>query len=397
MILVGIDVASEKHDVCIMRDTTEVVRSPFTIPNDASGMKKLLDEIDKAKKLFPDDGIRIGLESTGVYSAAICEMLANKFSGRVVLINPVLTSMFQLSQSVQYAKTDRKDALGICKFLSRNEDIRPYAVVSYHTRALRQLYRERTKLNKRLNQDENRLKGLLHVGFPEFLSKKNNTLGLFELEFLRLFPTAASLKDMAPGKVIRKLSKTDYLRIDEERIKGLIAKAKTSIGSATLDGFTIVQTVERVIFYKSQIKEIDKEIGKLVKEEYPDLLTIPGVGAVTIAGIVGEIGNIGNIRSSDALVALAGLNPIVYQSGKFNASHTSISKKGSSYLRNALFLATKSMYLHRANPIYDFVNKKRKEGKRMTTAIDHGARKLCNIIFHLMKHKEAFRDVSATN
>ena len=102
---------------------------------------------------------------TGVYSMALTDYLATRYEGSVILINPILTSMFELSCHVHYAKTDKTDARGICKFLSKNEDIRPYAIVSYHTRQLRALYRERTKLNKRLNQDINRLKRQLRISF----------------------------------------------------------------------------------------------------------------------------------------------------------------------------------------------------------------------------------------
>ena len=143
MILIGIDVASEKHDVCIMSDIGEIFKEIFSIPNKEVGYKKLHDEIEKAKKLFKDDNIRIGLESTGVYSVGISEFLESKFKDSVVLINPVLTSMFTLSIRIHYAKTDKNDALSICKFLSKNQDIRTYTPVSYHTKQLRDLYRER--------------------------------------------------------------------------------------------------------------------------------------------------------------------------------------------------------------------------------------------------------------
>ena len=91
MILVGVDVASKKHDVSIIRDTGEVIRDNFTIPNKESGYKKLLDEIGKAEKLYPSDKVRIGLESTGVYSMSLTEFLATHYEDSVILINPILT------------------------------------------------------------------------------------------------------------------------------------------------------------------------------------------------------------------------------------------------------------------------------------------------------------------
>ena len=391
MILVGVDVASEKHDVSIMRDTGEVIRDNLTIPNKESGYKKLLGEIEKAEKLYPSDKVRIGLESTGVYSMALTDYLATRYEGSVILINPILTSMFELSCHVHYAKTDKTDARGICKFLSKNEDIRPYAIVSYHTRQLRALYRERTKLNKRLNQDINRLKGQLHIAFPELLGKNHATIGTFELEFLSKYPTADSIKDMKPEKLVAAFSKVKYMRLDVVKAGRLIESAKSSVGcSALTDGFVIKETVERIKLYKKQIKELSEAMVPLVKEEYGNLLTIPGIGAVTVAGIVGEIGNVENYHGSDSIVSMAGLNPFVYESGKYVATKTRITKKGSSYLRNALYIAAQSMYMHCVEPIYSFVNKKRKEGKRMVCALDHAARKLCNIIFTMMKQKSDF-------
>lgn len=398
MILVGVDVASEKHDVSIMRDTGEVIRDNFTIPNKESGYKKLLDEIEKAEKLYPSDKVRIGLESTGVYSMSLTEFLATHYEDSVILINPILTSMFELSCHVHYAKTDKTDARGICRFLSKNEDIRPYAIVSYHTRQLRALYRERTKLNKRLNQDINRLKGQLHIAFPELLDKKHATIGLFELEFLSKYPTADSIRNMKPEKLVSAFSKVKYMRIDIARAKKLIEAAKTSIGSSALtEGFVIKETVERIRLYRKQINELSEAMVPLVKEEHGNLLTIPGLGAVTVAGIVGEIGDVSNYHGSDCLVAMAGLNPKVYESGNYAASHTRISKRGSSYLRNALYMAAQSMYMHGTEPIYSFVNKKRKEGKRKVCALDHAARKLCNIIFSMMKTRSEFIPSSANS
>ena len=237
--------------------------SSFTIPNRESGYKKLLGEIEKTKKLFPDDKVRIGLESTGVYSVGLAEYLAKFYGVSVILINPVLTSMFELSIHIHHAKTDRTDALGICKFLAGNQDIRPYAVVSYHTRQLRELSRERNKINKRINQDVNRLKGLLHIAFPEFLSKKHNTLGFFELEFLKRNPTAESIKDMQPEDLRKSLKDVRFLRISLDKARKLIEAAKACVGSRSLcDGIIIQTTAERIELFHDQKKRIGLESRK---------------------------------------------------------------------------------------------------------------------------------------
>lgn len=375
-----------------MKDTGEVIRKNFQISNNQEGFKKLLHYIDEAKKLFNDDVVKIGLESTGVYSIAITGFLADVYKDSVILINPVLTSMFQLSHQVHYAKTDKQDALDICKFLSKNQDIRPYTRVSYHTKRLRALYRERIKLNKRLNQDMNRLNGIVHYTSPEFI-EKYPTFGKTELEFLFKYPSAYSLKKLTTKKLLKSFSKLKYMHLTENKAKELIELAKHSIATTEEDGFSAQQVIERIMLYKKQISSINEKIVPIVKEHYPNLLSIPGIGAVTIAGIVGEIGDVNNYHGSDSIVALAGLNPFVYESGTYKAAHTRITKSGSSYLRNALYLATLSMYMHKVEPIYSYVEKKKKEGKKHICALNHAARKLCNILFSLMKHKDEFKTI----
>lgn len=394
MILVGIDVASEKHDVAIMDDSdTTKVHARLRIENSSAGYKKLLGAIEAAKELFPNEGLRIGLESTGVYSVGLTEYLARIYGGSVILINPVLTSMFELSIRVHYAKTDANDAVGICKFLARNQDIRPYAPVSYHTRRLRSLYRERSKLCKRLLQDTCRLKGMLHVAFPEILGLGCGRIGQFELEFLKRYPTAESLKGKRPESLAKALSKVKYLRFGLDKAKEIVSLAKDGISCDSMfDGLMIRSAVERIELLRRQIGEIDDMMDSIVREEHPNILTFPGMGSITVGAFIGEVGDVSNYHGSDGIVALAGLNPIVYESGKYKADRTRISKKGSHYLRNALYLAADSMYMRKQEPIYGYVKKKLSEGKSHRCAIDHAARKLINIMYSMMKNDTVYEE-----
>ena len=173
--------------------------------------------------------------------------------------------------------------------------------------------------------------------------------------------------------------------------------AESSVGSERMDdGLEIFQCAERVILYRRQKKEIEQRMEEIVEADYPNLLTISGVGAVTVGGIIGEIGNVENCHGSDSIVVMAGLNPKVYESGKEKMGHTRISKIGSPYLRNALFTAAKCMYMHKVKVIHDFVGKKLAEGKKMTCALDHAARKFANIFYTLAKTKQDFVEHSST-
>ena len=170
MIYVGIDVASNKHDVCIMNENGEIYGKKFQIKNTKDEYKKLLNKINDAKKLFNDSIVRIGIESTGVYSSTILNYFSNIENIEVIFINPVLTSMFQLSESVHYAKTDSIDAEGICNYLiDKKNKLFTYTPISYQIQKIKSLYRELVKLNKLITQTSNRLTSLVHIVFPEFL------------------------------------------------------------------------------------------------------------------------------------------------------------------------------------------------------------------------------------
>jgi len=385
MFYVGIDVASCKHDVFI-GDSSGKKISYFQISNNKSGIETLLNEINSVKKLLKDNDLRIGLESTGVYSTAILNYLI-KENFDVVLINPILTSMYELSNSVHYAKTDKKDAQGICKFLIVNQNIKTYTPISYHNKQLKYLYRELIKLNKNINLSVNRLKGLLQMAFPEFLDYYYmNNLGKLQLTLLKHFPTPNSIKLNSARKISNVVSNTKYVNFSLEDAKRLKDLADSSIGNYDeTNDVLISQLTERIeLFYKQKEQLIDS-ISKIVHQNYPNLLKIKGLGEISIAGIVGEIGNINNFKNSDAVVAFAGLNPIVYQSGNYKAQHTRISKRGSSYLRNALITACRSMVMHNEPMMYSYF-KKKKENKKFNCAIDHCARKFTNILFTLLKN-----------
>lgn len=384
MIYVGIDVAMEKHDVFIADSNLKRLNS-FQISNDIEGFKKLLACVEQCKERCRDPKVRIGLESTCVYAENILKFLSDNFS-EVIYINPILTSMFEQSQSIHYAKTDKIDAQGICKFVSSNPELRTYTPVSYHNRQLRTLYREIEKLNNEINKSSNSFQARMHQAFPEFLGKYGTKLGKKAITILKMFPTPHSIKKATATRISKAVTAKRYVNFTVEDAKELKELAARSVGvyDESMDCMISLE-VERLELMYRQKKTLIAKVTEILKEHYPKLLAIRGVGPVCLAGIVGEIGNIQNFKNGDSLVALAGLNPVVYQSGKYDAKKTSISKKGSHYLRNALVTLARMMVLHKDAVILNFFNKKRGEGKPYWCAINHCARKLCNIFFTLLK------------
>lgn len=395
MIYVGIDVASEKHDICIMSENGEIFGKKFQIQNTKDEYKKLLSKINEAKKFFKDSKVRIGIESTGVYSSTLLHYLSSIEGIEVIFINPVLTNMFQLSQTVHYAKTDSIDAEGICIYLQdKRKKLFTYTPPSYHSLQLKSLYREMVKMNKLINQSKNRLTGLIHIVFPEFLKIFKQIKGKTVFYLLKEYPTPNCYKGKHIDTLHKEINKIGKGRVLKDQLDNLLTLAKNSIGIYNRsDALLIRQLSSLILMLEEQKKELIDEMISIVKEHFPTILTIPGIGGNTAAGIIGEIGEISNFHNADSLLAFAGLNPLVYQSGKYEAKHTRISKKGSSYLRNALTMVARIIIIH-DETFETYYNKKRNEGKCYNTAICHVRKKLVRVIFSIMTNNIEYKSIN---
>lgn len=389
MLCVGIDTASDKHDVCIMNQEGEIFKRIFTIHNNKTEYEKLFNEIESAKKFWNDSKVCIGIESTGVYSETLVNYLSKIEAYEIIYINPILTNMFQHSEIIHYAKTDKIDAKGICIFLSdKRKRLYTYTPPSYTILEMRSLGREINHLNKQINKTVNRLTGMLHVVFPEFFQVFDKVKGLTCLEYLRLYPT--------PDMIVRKHSLNDvYKKLDGrgrkiENLNNLIHFAKETIGNSTKsDAIAISFLASQLQLSYSQKEALIDRMDILVNENAMNLTQIPGIGAITACTIMGEIGDISNFRGADSLVAYAGINPMVYQSGKYEAKGLSMSKKGSSYLRNAIILVSR-LIIQYDEKFKTYYEKKRAEGKSYNVAIGHVSNKLTRVIYHILKYNEPY-------
>ena len=395
MIYVGIDVASEKHDVCIMSEEGEIFGKKFQIKNTKDEYKKLLSKINEAKKFFKDSKVRIGIESTGVYSSTILNYFSKFEHIEVIFINPVLTNMFQLSQTVHYAKTDSIDAEGICNYLQdKRKKLFTYTPPSYQSLQLKSLYREMIKINKLITQSKNRLSGIIHVVFPEFFSIFPKINGKLVYSLLIEYPIPSCYKGKHIDTIYNFAYKEAKGRVNKGDIDKLISYSKESVGIYNhSDALLIKQLSSLILLLEEQKKELIKEMVSIIKEHFPNILSIPGIGGNIAAGIIGEIGEISNFHNADSLLAFAGLNPMVYESGKYSAKHTKISKKGSSYLRNALTMAARAI-INNDEVFKQYYFKKREEGKSYSTAICHVRKKLVRVIHSILKNDTEYKSLS---
>lgn len=391
MICVGIDAASKKHDVCIYDSSKGKVQARMRIRNTLADYESLERAIEEARGNENAD-VRIGVESTGAYSGAIVDFFARCGDFTVVHLNPLLTSMYQKCTKVHYAKTDRIDAEGIAKFLCSGARIREYTPPSYTQRKCREIYRAIVHADEEIGRFSCRLKSLLALNFPEFSAlfpRIGEGLPLFILSHYDM----ASLSRKKPETLASEAAKAlGIARRPIRKCEAAVEAAKSGVCPSESYDFVPIKAAAKLLLASVECKAEMLGEGRLVVEkEAPNLLSIPGVGPISVLGFVGEIGHASNFAGVDELMSFMGMDPIVYESGNYKAEQTRISKKGSSYLRNAFYVASGIARIH-CPTLKAKYDRKRAEGKRHRCALGHVCRSLASMVLRLMKTGEFYQE-----
>ena len=382
MICVGIDVAKDKHDCYIANSDGEVLANVFTIQNNAEGFETLFSKI---KSIAHDlTKVKVGLEATGHYSYNLLGFLLDKGLDTYV-INPLHTNLFRKSLSLRKTKTDRVDARTIATMLLSGVVLESYTDTSYHNEELKSLTRyrfdkvqERAKLKQSISR-------LITILFPE-LEKLVPTLHMVSVyALLQEAPGARQIASMHLTHLSNLLETISHGKYGKAKAIEIRDAARTSIGSAMpAKSMELSHTIRLIDELTKEIDEIEAAIKQLVDEMAPPILTIPGISYRMGAMILAEIGDFTHFESPDKILAYAGLSPSTYQSGQLTSSYAHMEKRGSRYLRYALFNAAK--YVCVWEPTFAaYLAKKRAEGKHYYVAISHAVKKLVRLIFALQK------------
>ena len=391
MICVGIDVAKDKHDCFILSSEGEVLADVFTILNNADGFNHLLQTIRSVSS--PQDKIKVGLEATGHYSYNILGFLLDNGLDSFV-INPLHTNLYRKSLSLRKTKTDRVDARTIATMLMSDVDLKSYTDTAYHNEELKSLTRYRFDKVKERAKLKTSVSRLVCILFPE-LEKLIPTLHMASVyALLSEFPGAKQIADAHLThlkSLLETSSKGHYGRDQAVEIRDA---ARASIGSRMpAKSLELQHTIRLIHELNAEIDEIESAIQSIMEELHSPITTIPGMGFRMGAMILAEVGDFSNFESPDKVLAYAGLSPSTYQSGQLNNCYAHMEKRGSRYLRYAIFNATK--YVCIWDPAFaDYLAKKRAEGKHYNVAISHAAKKLVRLIFALQKSGEAYRKVA---
>lgn len=382
MYFVGIDVSKYKHDCFICSETGEVIEENLSFQNTNEGFTQLLNLLNS---LNNNHEIRIGFEATGHYGMNL-KLFLEKNNYSFMEFNPALVKQFIKGQTLRRTKTDKKDAFQITKYLM-SVDYKPHPKRFYHKFSLKSLSRKRDKLVTQRSYYLNQITNILDLIFPEFKPLFDNEFSITSLYILSKYKTPDKIKNMKDFDSINRISRGKFSYAKFLKIKEI---AKNTIGQS--DDYLEFDLKNMLKLYdniNSIIKQYDDKIEAIIKELNPPTLSIKGIGPISCAAIISEFGDVARFKSADAMVAFAGIEPSVSESGTEQHDGKMV-KHGSSHLRYHLLNAADYVFLHESI-FTEFYYKKRNEGKTHRVALSHVAKKLVRIIYKLESENITFK------
>lgn len=385
MIYVGIDIAKHNHFASALSSDGEVLIEPFEFYNDGDGFNMLISALDSLES----DNIIIGLESTAHYGDNLVRFLVAS-DYKVCVLNPIKTSTMR-KNNIRKTKTDKVDTFIIAKTLMMQQSLRFVTMDDVDIMDLKELGRFRMKAIKQRTRLKIQLTTYVDKAFPEL--EKYFKSGLHQKSVYALLkeaPTPEAIASMHMTHLANLLKVNSHGHFGKDQARELRVLAKRSVGQS--DGalsLRITQAIEQIELLDKQLDRIETDMTDIVKCMFSLIMTIPGIGYVNGGMILGEIGNIHRFSNPQKLLAYAGLDPTVYQSGNFTAKRTRMSKRGSKALRYALINAAHNVVKNNAT-FKAYYDAKRAEGKTHYNALGHCAGKLVRVIWKILTDEVEF-------
>ncbi len=387
---VGIDVSKGKSTVAIVQPFGVVVAEPFEVKHNAQELKELVERL----KLLSGE-TKVVMEYTGVYYEPIANALHN--AGIFVsVVNPLLIDDYGTNR-VRKVKTDKKDSLKIANYvLNKWLELREYIPDEDIRKTLKILNREYIQYNKILVMQKNNLIRLIDSCFPNantlFSSPQRKSDGHEKwVDFVLKFPhldSVAKLYLSAFKTKYQSWCKNNHYNYSDSKAAEIHAYSRTQVASLPFTDSVIKAITESAKLLNSSLEtlavfrnEMDALSSRL--PEYKAVMELYGVGRVFCAQLIAEIGDVRRLKSAKSAVALAGIDPPPNQSGIDNPKSRRISKRGSPSLRKTLFQII-VVYLQRQpadEPVYQFLDKKRSEGKPYRVYMIAAAHKFLRIYY----------------
>ncbi len=387
MFYLGIDVGKFSHSLCLLSDNDKDNVVIFQIDNSRAGFEKLTKKLNK----LDTSSLLIGMEATGHYFLNIYDFFLQYglSQEQIALLNPLQVKSFR-NTNLRGSKTDNIDAKQIAILLRFGEFKRCNVSVD-NIMNLRELTRLRSDLISNLSDVKRKIISIVDRIFPEFGNVFSNRFGKTALELISRYSTPEEMSAVSVDDLMDIVKKASRRGIGKDKIEKLHMDSKNSIGivfGREAFKFELKILIDRLKIFQKQITSLENKIDEIFENIDTRILSIPGIGKNTGATIISEIGNIQNFSSAIKLIAFAGLDPKSKESGTYQGK-TPISKRGSKYLRNAIWYS--AMVASRVDPTFrKKYEERRKNGKSHRYAVTAAANKLTKIIYHILKYNCSF-------
>ena len=385
MIYVGIDIAKLNHFAAAISSDGGILIEPFKFTNDYDGFYLLLSSLAP----LDQNSIIIGLESTAHYGDNLVRFLISR-GFKVCVLNPIQTSSLR-KNNIRKTKTDKVDTFVIAKTLMMQDSLRFISLEDLDYVELKELGRFRQKLVKQRTRLKIQLTSYVDKVFPElqyFFKSGLHQNSVYAV--LKEAPTPVAIASMHMTHLAHLLEVASHGHFDKQTAKELRVLAQKSVGMNDSSlSIQITHTIEQIELLDSQLLSTELQMADIVTSLHSVIMTIPGIGAVNGGMILGEIGDIHRFSEPKKLLAFAGLDPSVYQSGNFQAPKTRMSKRGSTVLRYALMNAAHNVVKNNAT-FKAYYDAKRAENRSHYNALGHCAGKLVRVIWKMLTDEVAF-------
>ena len=386
MYIVGIDIGKNHHEASIVSPEGKQIGRSLRFATTHKGADSLMSFIFKNIGNSP---CVFGMEATGHYWYPIYSFLKAK-GYTICVINPIQSDSLR-KMYIRQTKNDSIDSFLIAEVI-RFGQFRTTSMADENILAMRQLCRYRDSVISSRTEIKLRIGTIMEQIFPEYEKQFSSLWVSTSMGILEKYLTPENIENAPIDELFEIIKDKSHNRLTRAKAISIKEAAADTFGIKIAQdafSFQLKQLIDRMNFLDKQIEALDIEIMKYYEQFDCYLHTIPGIGIIGAATILAEIGDISRFKNSSALVAFAGIDPTVRQSGEFNSTHNHMSKRGSPYLRHAIFLAATTCSFHNS-PLNAYYKKKRDQGKHHLTATRAVARKLTTVIYAVLRDSKPY-------
>ena len=386
MYIVGIDIGKNHHEASIVSPEGKQIGRSLRFATTHKGADSLMSFIFKNIGNSP---CVFGMEATGHYWYPIYSFLKAK-GYTIYVINPIQSDSLS-KMYIRQTKNDSIDSFLIAEVI-RFGQFGTTSMADENILAMRQLCRYRDSVISSRTEIKLRIGTIMEQIFPEYEKQFSSLWVSTSMGILEKYLTPENIENAPIDELFEIIKDKSHNRLTRAKAISIKEAAADTFGIKIAQdafSFQLKQLIDRMNFLDKQIEALDCQILEYYEKFDCYLHTIPGIGIIGAATILAEIGDISRFKNSSALVAFAGIDPTVRQSGEFNSTHNHMSKRGSPYLRHAIFLAATTCSFHNS-PLNAYYKKKRDQGKHHLTATGAVARKLTTIIYAVLRDSKPY-------